>query len=772
MSLTGNIEGKTLNGKINKLSEIRGYSAYEIAVINGFSGTEEEWLESLEGKDCDISSIVIQYAVSDRKDLPPSNWLDEIPEMTAEKPYLWILITKSYTNGTAVADVGIIGYYAGSSSGSGAEQVSAAATDYDRNVKAINHRGFHTAPENTIPAYILSKKNGFNYVECDVAFTSDNVPVLLHDGTIDRTSDGSGNISEMTYAEASQYDYGSWKSAAYAGTHLPTLEEFLLTCRGLGLHPYIEIKSTGATQEGVEAIVTAVENAGMRGKVTYISFNSTYLGYVKDVDASARLGIVSSGNGSIDAVNALKTEDNEVFLDCNYANLTAEGIEACKAAKVPLEVWTVNSETAIRNIDPYISGISSDKLIAGKVLYEQYSVYTAPDAPEVPATGITLSATNLVFNSTESQTITAAVEPSTATDKVVWTSSANSVASVNGGTVTPVANGTAVITATAGSVSAQCSVTVELSEEAVTYTVTNNLTNVTNSNSATGVTEGASYSATLSAISGYAISGVTVTMGGTDITASAYADGTVNIGSVTGNVVITATAVETESDGMVWKSGQLNASGEIVTDYQEGMYCENYVPVTAGDTIYFYNTDKTWTSTAVRVLGYDTNKNFVGEVSVAHKTPYNSQNWACFVYTIPDGVAYIRAFSRNLESYYSTACVSHEAPVYAFEDVTWGAGYLTTNGGMTGANTNGEMFTTIISVEPGSVYRFGNTNPDWTTDWNRAHSYTKELAYKGNIQATNGSALDYTVPEDVYYLAVSSRNLADFYTTATFVKVS
>ena len=47
MSLTGNAEGKTLRGKINRLDELRGYSAYEVALINGFEGTEEEWLTSL-----------------------------------------------------------------------------------------------------------------------------------------------------------------------------------------------------------------------------------------------------------------------------------------------------------------------------------------------------------------------------------------------------------------------------------------------------------------------------------------------------------------------------------------------------------------------------------------------------------------------------------------------------------------------------------------------------------------------------------------------------
>lgn len=80
-----------------------------------------------------------------------------------------------------------------------------------------------------------------------------------------------------------------------------------------------------------------------------------------------------------------------------------------------------------------------------------------------------------------------------------------------------------------------------------TYTVTNTLTNVTNSNAATSVTEGASYTSTLTADEGYEIDSVIVTVGGVDVTASVYANGVVSIPNVSGNIVITATAVEQES---------------------------------------------------------------------------------------------------------------------------------------------------------------------------------------------------------------------------------
>lgn len=79
------------------------------------------------------------------------------------------------------------------------------------------------------------------------------------------------------------------------------------------------------------------------------------------------------------------------------------------------------------------------------------------------------------------------------------------------------------------------------------YTVTNNLTNVTNSYSATSIEEGQAYNATLTASTGYTLGTVTVTMGGTDITSTAYSNGTISIASVTGNIVITANATPADT---------------------------------------------------------------------------------------------------------------------------------------------------------------------------------------------------------------------------------
>lgn len=256
---------------------------------------------------------------------------------------------------------------------------------FDREIKCIAHRGYSaTAPENTLPAYILAKELGFNYAECDVAFTKDGVAVLLHDATIKRTSDGEGAIAELTYEELLQYDFGSWKNSKYAGTKIPTFEEFIALCKEIGLHPYIEIKNDGTyTPEQVESLVDIVEKYGMEDGCTWISFNITYLEYVKNVDTTARLGYVSSKNitqSMINPVLELRTGENEVFLDISYNMLNETNVMLAMENGLPLETWTVDNTNDIKLRPKYVSGYTSNKLIATDTLVK--TSVTAPTCKE------------------------------------------------------------------------------------------------------------------------------------------------------------------------------------------------------------------------------------------------------------------------------------------------------------------------------------------------------------------------------------------------------
>lgn len=242
--------------------------------------------------------------------------------------------------------------------------------DYDRIVKAIAHRGYsNVAPENTLPAYKLAKQMGFSYVETDIRFTSDGVPVLLHDSTIDRTSNGTGEISSLTWAQVQTYDFGSWKSSDYANTKIPSFEQFIELCRNLGLYPYIELQI--GTQTQIQGLIEMVKDHGMSGKVTWIGTSSGPLGWVKDYDPFARLGYVRSGTITADTITtaqSLKTSTNEVFIDSN--SYSDSECDLCIAAGLPLEIWTVSTEAQVLNMNPYITGATSNDIIAGKVLYD------------------------------------------------------------------------------------------------------------------------------------------------------------------------------------------------------------------------------------------------------------------------------------------------------------------------------------------------------------------------------------------------------------------
>ena len=244
-------------------------------------------------------------------------------------------------------------------------------------VRSINHRGWHQCPENTLVAYKQSKVHGFEAGECDVRFTSDNVPVLLHDATINRTArnaDGTEiatdiSIGSITYEQALEYDFGIRSGSEYAGTKIPTLAEYLKVCRNIGLSPYIEIES-GFSAAQHKIIADTVIASGVVDEVTFISSDSDALKNMQTHIPYARYGIIpwTYSDSYVTIAQSLFNNKSEVFIDMSKSQITSAVVATCAAANVPIEAWTT-AAADILAANPYVSGFTSNDAVASDVLY-------------------------------------------------------------------------------------------------------------------------------------------------------------------------------------------------------------------------------------------------------------------------------------------------------------------------------------------------------------------------------------------------------------------
>ena len=97
-----------------------------------------------------------------------------------------------------------------------------------QNLYIVAHRGLSSeAPENTYNSFDLAISKGCKYIEFDVQLTHDQEVVIIHDDTIDRTSNGSGRVNDKNLEELSTYDYGSWFSSEFKGSRIPKFSKVL-----------------------------------------------------------------------------------------------------------------------------------------------------------------------------------------------------------------------------------------------------------------------------------------------------------------------------------------------------------------------------------------------------------------------------------------------------------------------------------------------------------------------------------------------------------------
>lgn len=130
-------------------------------------------------------------------------------------------------------------------------------------VIVVGHRGnVKFAPENTIPAFEIAIEYGADLLEMDIRETKDGELVIMHDETVDRTTNGTGKVSELTLREMKKFDAGSWFSPKFKGVKVPTLKEVLHAIHGKAL-PDIDFKAGTPSK-----LINILRDEGLLGKIT------------------------------------------------------------------------------------------------------------------------------------------------------------------------------------------------------------------------------------------------------------------------------------------------------------------------------------------------------------------------------------------------------------------------------------------------------------------------------------------------------------------------
>lgn len=126
---------------------------------------------------------------------------------------------------------------------------------YRGHTLVFGHRGASAdTPMNTLPAFELAANQGADGIELDVWRTKDGAIVVIHDATVDKTTDGSGLVQQMTLAQLRELDAGNWFNPQFRGTRIPTLDE-VFEAVGKRLIINIELKSETVGTDGLEALV-------------------------------------------------------------------------------------------------------------------------------------------------------------------------------------------------------------------------------------------------------------------------------------------------------------------------------------------------------------------------------------------------------------------------------------------------------------------------------------------------------------------------------------
>lgn len=216
----------------------------------------------------------------------------------------------------------------------------------------LAHRGasFY-APENTLAAFRKAKKLGINWVELDVMLTADEEVVVIHDETVNRTTNGKGLVIGRSYDYIKSLDAGSWFDPIFSEERIPTLGEALQLFNELQLAVNVEIKAQRSHEElTVKKVLAAIQQQWQQedSRLLISSFSVPILQYVRQYSANALLGLLM--DKWLKDWQQLADSLDCVAVNVNQKLLTTERVTSIKNSGRQVLAYTVDELSRAREL--------------------------------------------------------------------------------------------------------------------------------------------------------------------------------------------------------------------------------------------------------------------------------------------------------------------------------------------------------------------------------------------------------------------------------------
>ncbi|QSS98557.1 glycerophosphodiester phosphodiesterase [Pontibacillus sp. ALD_SL1] len=223
------------------------------------------------------------------------------------------------------------------------------------------HRGAsRLAPENTMAAFTLAQKMGADGIETDVQLTKDQVPILIHDETLHRTTDGIGYVKDYTFEQLKKLDAGKWFSEKYSEERLLSLEEFLKWISNTSLSLNIELKNNIIDYKDIEKeVLELIKHYGVVERTIISSFNPKSIKRFKRLSKEIECACLTSRRPK--DLKSLIEETKANALHINYNALNRGLIKEAKRLHLPVRTYTINRPSRLmRSYKLEVDGIFTD----------------------------------------------------------------------------------------------------------------------------------------------------------------------------------------------------------------------------------------------------------------------------------------------------------------------------------------------------------------------------------------------------------------------------